>query len=44
MLRGILPYGLEYDFGAGLGLTRGSDQVITKVNLELEHFIGNLFQ
>lgn len=43
VFRGALPYGLEYNFGAGFGLTRGSDQVITKVNIEFEHFIGALF-
>lgn len=35
--------GIEYNIGPGIGLTRGSDQVITKVNLEFEHFIGALF-
>jgi hypothetical protein len=44
VFRGLLPYGLEYNFGAGFGLTRGSDQVITKVNIEFEHFIGALFE
>jgi hypothetical protein len=44
VLRGRLPYGLEYNFGAGFGLTRGSDQVITKINIEFEHFIGSLFE
>jgi hypothetical protein len=43
VFRGMLPYGLEYNFGAGFGLTRGSDDVITKVNIEFEHFIGALF-
>jgi len=36
--------GIEYSIGPGFGLTRGSDQVITKVNLEFEHFIGALFE
>jgi hypothetical protein len=44
VFRGLLPYGLEYNVGAGFGLTRGSDQVITKVNIEFEHFIGALFK
>jgi hypothetical protein len=35
--------GIEYSVGPGIGLTRGSDRVITKVNLEFEHFIGALF-
>jgi len=43
VFRGILPYGLEYNLGAGFGLTRGSDQVLVKLNLEFEHFIGRLF-
>ncbi len=43
VLKGELPGGIEYNFGPGIGLTRGSDRVITKFNLELEHFIGALF-
>ena len=43
VLRGYLPFDLEYNFGVGIGLTRGSDQVITKFNIEFEHFIGTLF-
>jgi hypothetical protein len=43
VVRGYLPYGLEYNFGVGLGMTHGSDQVITKLNIEFEHFIGTLF-
>jgi len=43
VFRGLLPYGLEYNFGAGFGLTRGSDQVVTKFNIEFERFIGALF-
>ncbi|MEA2679283.1 MAG: hypothetical protein QOK03_1005 [Candidatus Binataceae bacterium] len=35
--------GIEYSIGPGFGLTRGSDRVITKVNLEFEHFVGALF-
>ena len=35
--------GIEYSIGPGIGLTRGSDRVITKVNLEFEHFVGALF-
>jgi hypothetical protein len=44
VFRGLLPGGIEYNFGAGFGLTRGSDQVVTKVNLEFERFIGALFK
>jgi len=40
---GKLPYGVEYNFGPGFGLTRGSDRVIMKFNLELERFIGAIF-
>ncbi len=40
---GHLPYGLEYNVGPGFGLTRGSDHVIVKFNLELERFVGALF-
>jgi hypothetical protein len=43
VLKGELPVGIEYNFGPGIGLTRGSDRVVTKLNLELEHFIGALF-
>jgi hypothetical protein len=39
-----LPHSLALNLGVGVGLTRGSDQVITKVNLELEHFVGALFE
>ncbi|HZC47240.1 MAG TPA: hypothetical protein VE243_12240 [Candidatus Acidoferrum sp.] len=43
VLRGALPFGIEYSVGPGIGLTRGSDRVITKLNLEFEHFVGALF-
>lgn len=39
---GELPGGLEYNIGIGYGLTRGSDHVIFKVNLELERYVGAL--
>jgi hypothetical protein len=42
VLQGQLAGGFEYNFGAGIGLTRGSDQIITKVNLECERFVGVL--
>jgi hypothetical protein len=41
---GELPSGLEYDFGLGCGLTRGSDHLIVKFNLELERFVGAMFK
>jgi hypothetical protein len=41
---GHLPYGIEYNLGPGFGLTRGSDRVIVKFNLEFERFIGALFR
>jgi hypothetical protein len=41
---GELPHGLEYNFGVGYGLTRGSDHVIVKFNVELERFVGALFR
>jgi hypothetical protein len=40
---GELPHGIEYNVGPGIGLSRGSDQVIVKFNLELEKFVGALF-
>lgn len=40
---GELPHGVEYSVGPGFGLTRGSDHVIVKFNLELERFIGAIF-
>jgi len=43
VLWGHLPHGIEYNVGPGFGLTRGSDRVIVKFNLELERFVGALF-
>jgi hypothetical protein len=40
---GELPHGIEYSVGPGIGLTRGSDHVIMKFNLELERFVGAIF-
>jgi hypothetical protein len=37
-----LPRGIHTNFGVGFGLTRGSDRVITKFNIELERFVGAL--
>ena len=42
VLGGELPGDIEYSVGPGFGLTRGSDRVIVKFNLELERFIGAL--
>ena len=42
-LRGESQGGLEYSLGSGLGLTRRSDQVLLKLNLEFEHCIGAIF-
>jgi hypothetical protein len=43
VIRGELSHGIEYNVGAGFGLTRGSDPVIVKFNLELGKFIGAIF-
>jgi hypothetical protein len=43
VVRGEFPGGIEYSLGPGIGLTRGSDQVIMKLNLEFEHFVGSLW-
>jgi hypothetical protein len=43
VVRGELPGGIEYNLGPGIGLTRGSDQIIMKINIELEHFVGTLW-
>ncbi|HUY17889.1 MAG TPA: hypothetical protein VMV15_01570 [Candidatus Binataceae bacterium] len=43
VLWGELPHGIEYNFGPGFGLTRGSDHVIMKFNIELERFVGAVF-
>jgi hypothetical protein len=40
---GELPHGIEYNLGPGFGLTRGSDRVFVKFNLELERFVGAIF-
>ena len=43
VIRGELSHGIEYNIGAGFGLTPGSDPVIVKFNLELEQFVGAIF-
>lgn len=40
---GELPFGVEYSFGVGWGLTRGSDRTLIKLNVSLERFVGALF-
>ncbi|HEY6417758.1 MAG TPA: hypothetical protein VIX59_02045 [Candidatus Binataceae bacterium] len=40
---GALPHGIEYSVGPGIGMTRGSDRVLIKFNLELERFVGAIF-
>jgi hypothetical protein len=40
---GELPHRVQYNIGPGFGLTRGSDHVIVKFNLEVEGFLGSLF-
>jgi hypothetical protein len=40
---GELPRGIEYSIGPGFGLTRNSDHVLLKFNLELERFVGAIF-
>jgi hypothetical protein len=42
VLQGELPGGIEYSLGPGFGLSRGSDRILTKFNLELERFVGAL--
>ena len=44
VIRGELPHGIEYNFGVGYGLTRGSDRLILKFNLDLERFVGAMFK
>lgn len=44
VIRGQLPHGIEYNFGVGIGLTRGSDQLIPKLNVELERFVGSFLE
>ena len=41
---GELPHGIEYNLGIGYGLTRGSDRVFLKFNVELERFVGAIFK
>jgi len=41
---GEFPGGLEYNFGVGYGLTRGSDRVVFKFNVELEGFVGAIIK
>jgi hypothetical protein len=43
VLWGQFPHGIEYSIGPGFGLTKGSDHVLVKFNLELEHWLGAIF-
>jgi hypothetical protein len=43
VLWGELPHGIEYSLGPGFGLTRGSDHVLVKFNLDLERYVGAIF-
>jgi hypothetical protein len=42
VLWGRLPNGIGYSIGPGFGVTRGSDRVLVKFNLEFERYIGML--
>jgi hypothetical protein len=44
VLWGAFHNGIEYNLGPGFGLTRGSDRVIVKFNVELEKYVGALFK
>ena len=44
VLWGAFHNGIEYSVGPGFGLTRGSDRVVVKFNLELEKYVGALFK
>ena len=41
---GAFSNGIEYNVGPGIGLTRGSDRVVVKFNLEIEKYVGALFK
>ena len=43
VLWGALPHGIAYNVGPGIGLTRGSDHVIVKFNIDIERFVGAIF-
>ena len=43
VLWGELAHRFQYNIGPGFGLTRGSDHVIVKFNVETEGFVGSLF-
>jgi hypothetical protein len=43
VLWGELPDGIEYSLGPGFGLTRGSDHVLVKFNIDLERYVGAIF-
>lgn len=43
VLWGQFPHGIEYSVGPGFGLTKNSDHVLVKFNIELEHWLGAIF-
>src|SRR5262249_13787882 len=43
VVKGELPHGLEDNFGAGVGLTSGSDHVVVKFKVELAKYICAIF-
>jgi hypothetical protein len=43
VLWGQLPHGIEYSVGPGFGVSKNSDHVLVKFNLELEHWLGAIF-
>ncbi|HEY1851624.1 MAG TPA: hypothetical protein VGG60_11410 [Candidatus Binataceae bacterium] len=43
VLWGQFPHGIEYSLGPGFGLTKGSDHVVMKFNIELERWLGAIF-
>jgi hypothetical protein len=44
VVKGQLPGDIEYNLGPGIGLTRGSDSLITKFSIELEGPVNELWQ
>ena len=38
-----LGNGIGYNTGVGFGMTENSDDVVLKINLEFERFVGSLF-
>ena len=44
VVRGELPGDIEYNLGPGIGLTRGSDRLITKFSIEFKGLVSELWQ